>query len=44
MKECREIYKKLELNYPAEDCILSFLLEEEGKIVFARKAKSYVYP
>lgn len=41
---CREISKTLDLHYPAEDCILSFLLQREWKITFVRKAKSYVYP
>lgn len=44
MKECRKIGKSLQLNYPAEDCILSFLLQKEWKLVFVRKAQSYVYP
>ena len=44
MRKCQEIGKYLNLHYPAEDCILSFLLQEQGKIAFARKAKSYVYP
>lgn len=44
MSQCRDIWKNLHLHYPAEDCILSFLLQKEGKIVFIRKAKSYVYP
>ena len=44
MSRCREIAKILELHYPAEDCILSFLLQKEGKIWFARKAQSHVYP
>lgn len=44
MKKCREIWEILWLHYPAEDCILSFLLQERGEIAFARKAKSYVSP
>lgn len=44
MERCRKIGKELYLHYPAEDCILSFLLQKRGKIAFARKAKSYVYP
>ncbi len=44
IKKCREIGKSLWLYYPAEDCILSFLLQKRGKLAFARKARSYVYP
>ena len=44
MKKCREIKDALGLYYPAEDCILSFLLQGHWRIAFARRAKSYVYP
>ena len=43
MSRCPETSKTLLLNYPAEDCILSFLLQQDGEIAFARKARSYVY-
>ena len=44
MTRCEQINKELDLSYPAEDCILSFLLQEEWKLEFIRKATSYVYP
>ncbi len=44
MSKCERISKELGLHYPAEDCILSFLLQERGELVFSREAKSYVYP
>lgn len=44
MDACKMIGDELNLYYPAEDCILSFLLKKRGELWFARKARSYVYP
>ena len=44
MDTCIDIADKLDLHYPAEDMILSFLLLSIGKIIYRSKAINFVYP
>ena len=44
LERVQEIQKKLNLYYDAEDCTLSLLLRDSGKIVYVSDAKTYSYP
>ncbi len=43
-EEVEKISENLQLNYSTEDCILSFLMKNSGKIVFVHHSIVYVYP